>query len=40
MHLGFVEPSTQFADVIIPRGGENLKAIQLVAQIQRMLEKG
>jgi uridine kinase len=40
MHLEFVEPSKQFADVIIPRGGENLKAIQMVAaQIQRMLEE-
>jgi uridine kinase len=40
MHLEFVEPSKQYADVIIPRGGENLKAIQMVAaQIQRMLEE-
>ncbi len=39
MHLDFVEPSKQHADVIIPRGGRNLKAIQMVvAQIQRMLE--
>jgi uridine kinase len=39
MHLEFVEPSKHFADVIIPRGGQNIKAIEMVAaQIQRMLE--
>jgi uridine kinase len=39
MHLEFVEPSKHHADVIIPRGGQNIKAIQMViAQIQRMLE--
>jgi uridine kinase len=39
MHMEFVEPSKQYADVIIPRGGKNLKGIQMViAQIQRMLE--
>ncbi|MDM8520905.1 uridine kinase [Anaerolineales bacterium HSG6] len=38
MHLEFVEPSKRYADVIIPRGGRNLTAIQMiVAQIQRML---
>jgi len=38
MHLEFVEPSKHYADVIIPRGGENARAIQMVvAQIQRML---
>lgn len=39
MHLEFVEPSKRHADVIIPRGGRNVKAIDMVvAQIQRMLE--
>ena len=39
MHLEFVEPSKRYADVIIPRGGRNIKAIQMVvAQIQRMLD--
>jgi uridine kinase len=39
MHLEFVEPSKRHADVIIPRGGRNVKAIEMiVAQIQRMLE--
>lgn len=41
MHLEFVEPSKRHADVIIPRGGNNLKAIEMVvAQIQRMLAEG
>ena len=40
MHLEFVEPSKRYADVIIPRGGQNIKAIEMVvAQIQRMLDK-
>ena len=39
MHLEFVEPSKRMADVIIPRGGRNITAIEMVvAQIQRMLE--
>jgi uridine kinase len=39
MHLEFVEPSKRYADVIIPRGGQNMKAIQMVvAQVQRMVE--
>ncbi len=39
MHLEFVEPSKRHADVIIPRGGRNITAIQMVvAQIQRMLD--
>ena len=40
MHLEFVEPSKRYADVIIPRGGQNIKAIEMVvAQIQRMLDE-
>ena len=31
MHTEFVEPTKQFADLIIPRGGENHVAIELVA---------
>lgn len=39
MHLEFVEPSKRYADIIIPKGGHNDTAIQMVvAQIQRMLE--
>ncbi len=38
MHLQFVEPSKRYADVIVPRGGSNLIAIEmLVAKIQRRL---
>ena len=36
MHLQFVEPSKRYADVIVPRGGNNLVAIEMiVAKIQR-----
>jgi uridine kinase len=38
MHLEFVEPSKHWADVIIPRGSENLVAIDMVvAKISSML---
>ena len=38
MHLEFVEPTKRYADVIVPRGGHNLVAIQMiVAKIQRRL---
>ncbi|MBI5471734.1 MAG: uridine kinase [Ignavibacteriae bacterium] len=35
MHLEFVEPSKRWADVIIPRGGENHVAIDLVVRMLR-----
>lgn len=39
MHLQFVEPSKRYADVIVPRGGSNTVAIEMiVAKIQRRLE--
>jgi uridine kinase len=39
MHLDFVEPSKRYADVIIPEGGKNLVAIDMVAaRIRTMLE--
>jgi len=39
MHLEFVEPSKRYADVIIPEGGKNLVAIEMVAaRIRSMLE--
>lgn len=39
MHLQFVEPSKRYADLIIPRGGENEVAINLLlASIGRRLE--
>ena len=31
MHIRFVEPSMQFADLIIPEGGENKVAIDIIA---------
>lgn len=38
MHLQFVEPSKRYADVIVPRGGSNAVAIEMiVAKIQRRL---
>ena len=39
MHLEFVEPSKRHADVIIPRGGQNQVAIDMVfARIQSLLD--
>ena len=39
MHLQFVEPSKRYADLVIPRGGENTVAIDLLlASIARRLE--
>ncbi len=41
MHLQFVEPSKRYADVIVPRGGHNAIAIEMiVAKIQRRLASG
>ncbi|BAH39400.1 MAG TPA: uridine kinase [Gemmatimonas aurantiaca] len=38
MHLQFVEPSKRYADVIVPRGGSNTVAVEMiVAKIQRRL---
>jgi uridine kinase len=38
MHLEFVEPTKRYADVIVPRGGHNAVAIEMiVANIQRRL---
>jgi len=37
MHLEFVEPSKHWADVIIPRGSENIVAIDMVVAKIRML---
>jgi uridine kinase len=39
MHLEFVEPSKIWADVIIPKGGENTVAIDMIAaKIKEMLQ--
>ena len=38
MHEEFVEPSKKHADIIIPRGGENTVAINImIKQIESML---
>ena len=38
MHLQFVEPSKRYADVIVPRGGHNEVAIEMItAKIERRL---
>ena len=38
MHLQFVEPSKRYADVIVPRGGHNAVAVEMiVAKIMRRL---
>ncbi len=39
MHLEFVEPSKRWADVIIPEGGENRVALDMVvARVEKLLE--
>lgn len=41
MFLEFCEPSKRYADVIIPRGGENKVAVNMViANLKRYLQKG
>jgi len=38
MHLQFVEPSKRYADIIVPRGGHNAVAVEMiVAKIHRRL---
>ena len=40
MHLEFVEPSKRYADVIIPLGGQNVAALELVtARILSLLDR-
>jgi uridine kinase len=39
MHLEFVEPSKRYADVIIPQGGHNAVAIDMVLTLIRSLTK-
>jgi uridine kinase len=39
MHLEFVEPSKRWADIIIPEGGENRAALEMVvARVEKLLE--
>ncbi|MBK5189663.1 MAG: uridine kinase, partial [Gemmatimonadaceae bacterium] len=38
MHEEFVEPTKQFADIIVPHGGQNTVAIEMIAaRIQERL---
>ena len=37
MHEQFIEPSKKYADIIIPRGGENLTGIAILQQHLRMM---
>ena len=40
MHDEFIEPTKQYADIIIPNGGHNVKAIEMVRLfIQQCLDK-
>ena len=41
MHDEFIEPTKQYADIIIPNGGHNVKAIEMLRLfIQQCLGKG
>ena len=35
MHDEFIEPTKLYADIIIPRGGDNVKAIEMMTQYIR-----
>lgn len=40
MHLEFIEPSKRYADLIIPQGGHNEKAIEIIKlYIEKILDK-
>jgi uridine kinase len=40
MHLELVEPSKRWADVIIPEGGENRVALEMVvARVEQLLRR-
>ncbi|NPA26777.1 MAG: uridine kinase [Chloroflexi bacterium] len=40
MHLEFVEPSKRYADIIVPEGGFNRVALDMIAaRVQRLLEE-
>ena len=41
MHLEFTEPSKRWADVIVPEGGENRVAVDMViARVRELLSAG
>jgi uridine kinase len=33
MHLQFIEPSKRYADIIVPQGGNNLVAIDILTTL-------
>lgn len=40
-HMQFIEPTKNFADIIVPQGGLNLKAIEILTNyIKQILKKG
>lgn len=40
MHLEFVEPSKRYANVIVPEGGRNLVAMEMIiSRVQRLLDE-
>ena len=40
MHEAFVEPSKRNADIIVPNGGENTAAVEMLAHhIRNLIEK-
>jgi uridine kinase len=40
MHLEFVESSKRWADIIVPEGGENRVALEMViARVERLCEE-
>ena len=36
MHLQFIEPTKRFADIIVPQGGHNRVAIDILTSIVQM----
>jgi uridine kinase len=41
MHLQFIEPSKRYADIIVPQGGQNVVAINILTQFieKQLIEK-
>jgi uridine kinase len=41
MHLQFIEPTKRYADIIVPQGGANSVAIDIItSMIYRKLDEG
>jgi len=39
MHLQFIEPTKRYADLIVPQGGENIVAIDIITKMIEMTQK-